>query len=332
MIIYIIDDTVIYRGGSDMKKLISTALCISIILSSAPSYGNSFVMHTVQPGESYSSISKEFNVELNELKALNEDIDDTIYSGSLVKIKPISKGITIKIRVDDKIINPDISPYIEKDRTHVPIRFIAQALGINEILWNEETKTATLIHNEKTAELTLGSNIAKVNGKELILDAPISIYEGRTFVPLRFISEIFNCIVSWDYENYSVLINKDSSHSEDLYWLARIVQAESEGEPFEGKLAVANVVLNRKESTDFPNSVKGVIFDKAHGYQYTPVQNGAIFNSPSPESIQAAALALDGNNNISDSLYFLNSDIATSRWIVENRTFHKRIGLHDFYK
>lgn len=289
-------------------------------------------MHTAQAGESYWTISDQYGVSLDELKAINQDSDEKIKAGSLVKIKEVSSRKTIKIVVDDEVLELDEKPYIENARTFVPIRFIAEALNVNKILWDDESKTATLVNDSKTVELTLGSDIAKVNGKEKKLDAPISVYEGRTFVPVRFVSEIFDCIVKWDYENYRVLIDTENDCTEDLYWLSRIVHAESEGESFEGKLAVANVVINRKNSPDFPDTIKDVIFDKNYGYQYTPVSNGTIYNSPSSESIRAATAALAGNNNISDCLYFLNPKKSTNNWIIENKTFYKNIDLHDFYR
>jgi LysM repeat protein len=301
-----------------------------MFLTNTVSHANSFLMHTAKAGDSYFYISEKYNVTINELKALNEDSDDIIYEGSLVKVKPISKNITIKI--DNITLQPDQSPYIENNRTFVPIRFIAEALNIDKILWDDSSKTATLMNNEKTIKLTLGSHIANVNGKDIKLDAPISIYKGRTYIPIRFISEIFDCIVSWDNSSSTVLIDTKSTYNEDLYWLSRIIEAEAQGEPFEGKLAVGNVVVNRKNSPNFPNTIKKVIFDTNYGYQYTPVLNGTIYNSPSWESIKAAKMVLAGNNNISNCLYFLNPRKSTNTWIIKNRTFYKSIGLHDFYR
>lgn len=313
-----------------MKKLISAILFFSILLTSNASYASSFVMYTAKAGDSYYKISEQQKINVNELKSLNND--DEVLPGGLVKIKPVSSNKTIKIKVNNQVLKPDEQPYIENDRTFVPIRFIAEALKVDKIGWNKETKTATLSSDSKTIELTLGSDIARVNGNNIKLDAPISIYEGRTFVPVRFISEVFKCIVSWDHDNYTVVIESDSTYAEDLYWLSRIVEAEAGAEPFEGKLAVANVIINRKNNSDFPNTIKGVIFDTNYGYQYTPVENGTIYNSPSSESIKAASLALEGSNNISDCLYFLNPRKSTNFWIIENRTFYKSIGLHDFYR
>lgn len=313
-----------------MKKSICAMLIASTFLISTVSYANSFIMHTAKAGDSYTYISNQFNVGVDELKELNEDTDDIIYEGSLVKIKPARQNITIKI--DDVILQSDQHPYIENDRTFVPIRFIAEALTVDGIIWDDSNKTAILINDKKTIKLTLGSNTANVNGQDIELDAPVSIYEGRTYVPIRFISEVFDCTVSWDNKNSTVLIDTKGTYDEDIYWLSRIIEAEAGGEPFEGKLAVGNVIINRKNSPDFPNTIKGVIFDTNYGYQYTPAKNGTVYNLPSADSIKAAQMALEGNNNISDCLYFLNPRKSTNNWIIKNKTFFKSIGLHDFYR
>ncbi|SKC46259.1 stalk domain-containing protein [Maledivibacter halophilus] len=315
-----------------MKKFICSMLIASTFLISPISHAESFVMHTAKAGDSYSYISNEFNVNIDTLKELNQDKDNIISEGSLVKIKPISMNKTITIKVNNEKLNPEQHPYIENNRAFVPIRTIANALNADGIIWEDSSKTAILVQDKKTIRLTLGSNIAKINDQDVKLDAPISVYEGRTYVPIRFISEAFDCNVAWDNDNKTVLVNTTDSYDEDLYWLSRIIHAEATTQPLEGKIAVGNVIINRKNSPNFPNTIKEVIFDTNYGYQYTPAKNGAIHNSPSTESIKAAKLVLNGKNNISGCLYFLNPRKSTNNWIVKNKTFYKRIGAHDFYR
>ena len=59
----------------------------------------------------------------------------------------------------------------------------------------------------------------------------------------------------------------------DLYWLSRIIYAESGAETLDGQIAVGNVVLNRMASKEFPDSIPGVIFDRVDGIQFEPVEN-----------------------------------------------------------
>lgn len=120
-----------------------------------------------------------------------------------------------------------------------------------------------------------------------------------------------------------------SFYERDL--LERLVEAEACGEPYEGKLAVATVVINRVNSKNFPNTIHGVIYQKN---QFSPVANGSINRKASAESKRAVRQVIDeGYRSFgADVVYFLNPDIATSKWIIKNRTFVTVIGNHHFYK
>lgn len=122
-----------------------------------------------------------------------------------------------------------------------------------------------------------------------------------------------------------------SDYETDLYWLSRLVEAEAEGESYKGKIAVANCVLNRVASPDYPNTVKGVIFDTKYGVQYTPTANGRIYNTPSTDSINAAKDALSGVNVVGKSMFFYNPKKSTSNWIAANRKYYTTIGNHKFH-
>lgn len=113
--------------------------------------------------------------------------------------------------------------------------------------------------------------------------------------------------------------------------LERLVEAEAGGEPYEGKLAVVAVVINRLNSKEFPNTIHGVIYQKN---QFSPVVNGSINCKVSAESKRTVRQVVDeGYRSFSpEVVYFLNPDIATSKWIINNRTFVKAIGNHHFYK
>ncbi|MGE4282542.1 MAG: peptidoglycan-binding protein [Clostridia bacterium] len=119
---------------------------------------------------------------------------------------------------------------------------------------------------------------------------------------------------------------------EDLYWLSRVIEAEAKGESYTGKVAVGNVVLNRANSNLFPNTVKGVIFEYYKGIpMFSPVANGAIYNIPGQESINAAKAALSGEKPVGSATYFFNPDKSKGTWIVNNKTYVGKIGDHAFY-
>lgn len=125
--------------------------------------------------------------------------------------------------------------------------------------------------------------------------------------------------------------NEYMGTEDELYWLSKIVHAESCGESYEGKLAVANCVLNRVKSDEYPDSIKEVIFDTKYGVQYQPTLNGSIHQTPDDNCTSAAKDALGGNNPIGDCLFFFNPATANNFWISQNREFYTAIGNHHFY-
>jgi N-acetylmuramoyl-L-alanine amidase len=126
----------------------------------------------------------------------------------------------------------------------------------------------------------------------------------------------------------SMEISKFTEDEIDL--LARLVRAEAQTEPFEGKIAVACVVLNRVESSQFPDTIKEVIYQRG---QFQPVSNGEIQEAADEESIAAVKEALSDQRNLvpESSLFFYNPDIATSRWL-DSRATTVVIGQHVFKK
>lgn len=112
--------------------------------------------------------------------------------------------------------------------------------------------------------------------------------------------------------------------------LARLVEAEARGEPYEGKVGVAIVVLNRVLSEEFPNDIRSVIYQKG---QFSPVSNGSINCNPSEESYQAVDEAVRRINagNTLGSLYFYNPKLCASAF-HESLTTTTVIGNHVFGK
>ena len=128
------------------------------------------------------------------------------------------------------------------------------------------------------------------------------------------------------------IASRGGERDEDLYWLSRIIHSEAQGESYRGKVAVGNVIINRADSGLFPNTIKGVVFDKQNGYtQFSPVIDGTIYNTPNTESVNAAVEALNGTRPVGNALYFLNPRASTNFWIINNRKYMTTIGLHDFY-
>ena len=114
----------------------------------------------------------------------------------------------------------------------------------------------------------------------------------------------------------------------DIELMAKMVYAESRGEPFEGQVAVASVILNRVRDSRFPNTVSQVIYQPG---AFTPVQNGQLYQAPNAAAYNAVDNALKGWDASGGAIYFFNPDTATSSWIW-SRQIVKRIGKHYFAK
>ena len=106
-----------------------------------------------------------------------------------------------------KVIYNDVSPVIVNDRTMIPIRFIAEALGLN-VSWNETAQTVSLKGDVIEIEMGIDSNYAKVNGTEKVLDVAPFIENNRTYLPVRFISENLGAKVEWVPGNRSIIVTK----------------------------------------------------------------------------------------------------------------------------
>lgn len=120
----------------------------------------------------------------------------------------------LKINGNDTQV--ETAPYVVGEGvTMVPIRVITEAFGA-VVEWNEEEQSITITYEGVEMRLVVGSIEATINGRTLTMLSPPEVYNDRTMVPLRFISENFGADVSYDGETDSVLVVKESFGDEDL--------------------------------------------------------------------------------------------------------------------
>jgi len=118
-----------------------------------------------------------------------------------------------------------------------------------------------------------------------------------------------------------------SSTSSNQYLLARLIYAEARGESYKGKVAVGAVVLNRVRSSQFPNTLSGVIYQKN---AFESVTNGSINNTPDSDCLRAAKEAMNGWDPTGGCLYFYNAATVSSGSWIHTRTVKTVIGRHSF--
>ena len=121
-----------------------------------------------------------------------------------------------------------------------------------------------------------------------------------------------------------------SSNTSDIQLMARAINGEARGEPYEGQVAVGAVILNRVKDSRFPNTISGVIYQSG---AFTAVADGQI-NAPIDENstvYKAAQDAMNGWDPTGGCVYYFNPDTATNSWIW-SRPYVKTIGKHRFCK
>ena len=226
------------------------------------------------------------------------------------------------------------------DVTYVPLRSFSELMGAEKIEWNDRSRTATVKKYNMTATVSQSTPYIEASGRYFYLSNPLKNINDRIFLPVRIAAKLFCVDVEWNADSRTVVLKSTNKpfvngseyyNKYDLYWLSRIINAEASGESLRGKIAVGNVVINRRDSRSYPNTIYGVIFDRKNGTQFSPVAIGTIYKTPNAESVIAAKICLEGYT-VSDSiLFFMNPRIATNNWISKNRPFAFRIGNHNFY-
>ena len=147
---------------------------------------------------------------------------------------------------------------------------------------------------------------------------------------LCIIFEIIGIYIFFKQENQSQVYAASTSNTSDVQLMARAINGEARGEPYEGQVAVGAVILNRVKSSQFPNTIAGVIYQSG---AFTAVSDGQI-NVPIKEGstvLKAAQDAMNGWDPSGGALYYFNPNTATNKWIW-SRPLIKTIGKHRFCK
>ena len=230
---------------------------------------------------------------------------------------------------------------IWRDTTYVPLRKFCNLFDGCSFSWNQATGTATVrTDSGMTLIVTSGAYYIYANGHYFYTVEAVQNWSGSLYVPIRPLARAFTAELSWNTSLRATelsspkgapMVSWANYNADDLYWLSRIISAESRGEPLKGQIAVGNVVLNRVRSSSYPNTIYGVIFDRKHGTQFSPVSFGTIYNKPSESSVIAAKICLEGYSLSNRILFFMNPRISTTNWISKNRPYAFTIGNHEFY-
>ena len=171
-----------------MKKFFAWLLILTFVVSISVFAADS------APSEE-SELEAEIRLRKSDVVFLQIDNYATVSNGTLKWIDPANKSV---------------KPYIKDGRTMVPLRFLTEEMGAT-VGYNAETAGITVALGETVMELTVGSTAYSVNGEAFEMDCAAEIFEDRTFVPVRFVSESLGKAVEWlDVERIVVITPPDS--------------------------------------------------------------------------------------------------------------------------
>lgn len=152
----------------------------------------------------------------------------------------------------------------------------------------------------------------------------IFFYVVFVFVVFITIIYIVNSLPKEEVQAASIGSNSD------IQLLARAINGEARGEPYEGQVAIGAVILNRVKDSRFPNTIAGVIYQSG---AFTAVSDGQINQAMEDEAtvMKAARDAMNGWDPTDGAVYYFNPATATNKWIW-SRPLIKTIGKHRFCK
>jgi len=226
--------------------------------------------------------------------------------------------------------------YQQDGVTYVALAAMAQILDPTaQVSWDGSTAVVRTAGLELSAKV--GMQYLVANGRYLYLPEGVRIVDGRLTVPLWSVAKAFDAAMGWDAATGTITISRGSGaiqpgdsyyDQESLFWLSRVIYAESGNQPLEGKMAVGNVVMNRVASPIYPNTIHAVLAQKN---QFTTYKAGALADrTPTESCVIAAKLVLDGGvvEETAGALYF---DSTSGSWASRNRPYVATLGGHKFY-
>lgn len=234
---------------------------------------------------------------------VNENKNEKIEEGGIIKETPIKVYNTKEL-----VLAP-----VEKDFVSVPRETVIAVL--------EETTTEPVTEETTTEQIT-----EEVTTVEETTTEEVTTEEIVTEPVINRDTELDNYIYSL-IETYSGNETRMDLNYDNIYLLAQLSESEAGEEPFEGKIAVCEVVLNRYYKQQ-ASSIRDIIFARN---QFSVVNNGTIYNVPSHDSVLAAVQASLGESPTNGSLYFQDVRYVSNTWASKNREESVLIGNHQFF-
>ena len=238
------------------------------------------------------------------------------------------RGVRINCRVTDGTVCVPFRTFCEEmtDRGAV-------------VSWDGDTNTASAVWSSTVIEVRAGEEYITANGRCFWCGVVNIIDDGTMYVSADALARAFGSETVYNdtrsritvADGGSIISGDEYYDKTELFWLSRIISAESRGEPLYGKIAVGTVVYNRVASDRYPDTVYGVIFDMKNGVQFSPAYSGSVFRTPTEESVIAAKLCMEGARVPGEPMYFCTTEIMETSWAGRSRPYIATIGGHAFF-
>ena len=174
------------------------------------------------------------------------------------------------LTVDGVWIRTPAEPYYSGETLYIPLRAVSEALGAS-VVWDPEDSSAAVAAPGLEMYVPFGKEWLSANGRCLYVPGGVQLADGVCMVPAETLALAFGAALYVNGEgtraeltpsDEPITPGEEFYDQEALYWLSHIIYAEAGTEPFLGKIAVGNVVLNRVASDGFPDTVEEVVFQK----------------------------------------------------------------------
>lgn len=320
------------------RKLFSMLLCAFALLLLMGAGTASEQTATILAEEESAAVSDSVALE-TETQSTDKVSIQAIPAAAAASPLELAENTESGLLIDGEFAPSDVAMTRQDGVTCVALAAMAQAMDETaQVSWNGTSGVVTVTTANLSLTAEVGNFYLEANGRYLYLPETVQMVQGRVIVPLWAVAKAFDAEIGWDsaagiatvVRGSGGILPGDSFYNQkDLFWLSRIIHAESGNQPLEGKMAVGNVVMNRVASPIYPNSVEGVLAQKN---QFSTYKSGALASRcPNASSVIAAKLVMDGGivKETQGAMYF---DSNTNSWAARNKECVAVIGNHKFYR
>ena len=243
----------------------------------------------------------------------------------LAVISPVaySNTLPINIYINETLVDfYDVDPFIdENNRTLVPVRLLSEDFG-GRVQWLPETREVVILKEDTRITLEIGSKFAKVNNKIYEMDTQAIILDGRTLVPLRFVSEAFDFEINYEQKKD---LNSEMSHVIDIYNIH--LKIASELEKFnQEKFDVSNYDLSLDD-------ISGLNYEIIDYYPELYYMNGFYYEYIDQSVVSLQLNYLEAIESLKEKYEQLMSktDLIIASVVTDEMTdYEKEKALHDY--